>query len=376
MQNYPNRFPGRLALQQRVLPAYRAAFFDLLADSCQGGLSVFAGTPLEVEGISIASQLTKANLCRAKNLHFSNPSTKYYLCWQRGILDWLEDCNPDALILEGNPRYLSNRLAIRWMHARKRPVIGWGLGAPAIGGVFAGVRRRNRQRYLRRLNGLIAYSRKGAQEYREMGVDAEKIFVATNSVMPRPEHALPMRADSFLARPVVLFVGRLQSRKRLDILFRACAELPEAIQPRVIIVGEGPARAQFQSMANEVYPQAEFVGGKYGDEIRPYFLAADLFALPGTGGLAVQQAMAFGLPVIVARGDGTQDDLVRAENGWQVPPGDQTAFTLALAEALSDVGRLRNMGAESFRIVREEANTNTMVATFIEALKHFAGNKS
>ena len=40
------RFPGRLALQQRVLPVYRVPFVDTLADRCDGGLSVFAGQPL------------------------------------------------------------------------------------------------------------------------------------------------------------------------------------------------------------------------------------------------------------------------------------------------------------------------------------------
>ena len=33
------RFPGRLAVQQRVLPTYRAPFFDLLASACDGGVS-------------------------------------------------------------------------------------------------------------------------------------------------------------------------------------------------------------------------------------------------------------------------------------------------------------------------------------------------
>ena len=64
--------------------------------------------------------------------------------------------------------------------------------------------------------------------------------------------------------------------------------------------------------------------------------------MPGTGGLAAQQAMTYGLPLIVAKGDGTQDDLVRPENGWQVPAGDQSGFSEALRLALSDVGRLRS----------------------------------
>lgn len=368
------KFPGRLALQQRVVPTYRLPFFDLLAASCQGGLSVFAGMPLAIEGISTSSEFQVANYRPAKNVHFRNPSTKYYLCWQRGILEWLEDFQPDALILEGNPRYMSNRLAIRWMHERGRPVLGWGLGAPAITGIFSVIRHRNRFIYLKSLDGILAYSQRGAREYRAFGIPPEKVFVATNSVMPRPGHSISKRAEEFDGQPGVLFVGRLQARKRLDILFHACAALPEFIRPRLVIVGDGPARSEFLAMAESLYPQTEFVGGKYGHEVEEYFQAADLFALPGTGGLAVQQAMAYGLPVIVAKGDGTQDDLVRPGNGWQVPSGDQEAFTNALWQALSDVVRLRQMGAESFRIVSEEANINKMVETFVFALNQISGN--
>jgi glycosyltransferase involved in cell wall biosynthesis len=78
--------------------------------------------------------------------------------------------------------------------------------------------------------------------------------------------------------------------------------------------------------------------------------------------------MGHGLPVIVAKGDGTQDDLVRPENGWQVPPGDYAALVATMREALSDVVRLREMGNESFRIVSQEINLERMVEAFVRAL--------
>lgn len=361
-------FPGRLALQQRVLPAYRAPFFDLLAQACAGGLSVFAGQPLPVEGIAAAEGLQRAEYVPARNRHFSDPATKFYLCWQRGIIEWLEVANPDALIVEANPRYWSNRLAIRWMKKRGRPVLGWGLGAPPLGGILSPLRMRARLRYLSALDGLLAYSQKGAAEYRALGLPPQRVFVAANSVMPRPTYPLPARPPEFDGPPMVLFVGRLQARKRLDILLNACAALPVALQPRLVIVGDGPVISHLQSLASQIYPRTEFVGAKHGAELESYFHQADLFALPGTGGLAVQQAMAYGLPVIVARGDGTQDDLVRPANGWQVPPGEQDAFTATLHEALSDVSRLRAMGTESYRIVAEEINLGAMVAAFVNAL--------
>jgi glycosyltransferase involved in cell wall biosynthesis len=125
-------------------------------------------------------------------------------------------------------------------------------------------------------------------------------------------------------------------------------------------------------LAKAVYPSAEFPGPKHGAELAAYFSTADLFVLPGTGGLAVQEAMSYGLPVIMGRGDGTNDDLVRAGNGWQLR-GPETLIEV-LHEALCDVSRLRAMGAESHRIVAEEVNLEKMVEIFFKATNRVKSN--
>ena len=113
---------------------------------------------------------------------------------------------------------------------------------------------------------------------------------------------------------------------------------------------------------------SSFTGAKHGAEVKPYFAEADLFVLPGTGGLAIQEAMSYGLPVIVAKGDGTQDDLVREGNGWQIIPEDYGALVSTMKTALSDMARLQKMGEESYRIVSEEINIQKMVDVFVDAL--------
>jgi glycosyltransferase involved in cell wall biosynthesis len=142
--------------------------------------------------------------------------------------------------------------------------------------------------------------------------------------------------------------------------------LPVDLKPRLIIVGDGPEREALERLAKKIYPSAEFPGSKHGNELAVYFNRADLFALPGTGGLAVQEAMSHGLPVIMGQGDGTNDDLVRPENGWQI--SDPESLQTILREALTDTSRLRKMGAESYRIVAEEINLEKMVEVFIEAV--------
>src|SRR5215208_3929481 len=150
------RFPGKLALQQRVLPSYRAPFFDLHASACEGGMGLFTGSPRPVEGITTASQLQVAKYHLGQNIHLFRGSL--YLCYQPGLSDWLRNWNPDALIVEANPRYLSTPSPIKWMHGRGRPVIGWGLGAPPLAGPLTGLRQLRRLSFLRQFDALIAYS--------------------------------------------------------------------------------------------------------------------------------------------------------------------------------------------------------------------------
>lgn len=357
-------FGGRLALQQRVLTPYRARFFEALAQACESGLHVIAGTPRPAESIATIGELRGATFTTAHNLHFMRGSL--YLCYQMGLLKWLEAVDPDALIMEANPRYLSSPAAIHWMKQRQAPVLGWGLGAPARPGVFSRMRNGRRDSFLGSFDVLISYSRRGADEYAALGFPGDRIFVAPNAAVPRPTEPLPTRPASFIGKPCVLFVGRLQARKRVDNLLQACASLPPDLQPRLVIVGDGPERLNLETLARSIYPAAEFPGSKHGPELVPYFRAADLFVLPGTGGLAVQEAMSHGLPVIMGKGDGTNADLVGCANGWQVDEG--VPLVGVLAEALSDAGHLRELGAESYRIVAEEVNLERMVAVFVEAL--------
>ncbi len=364
-------FEGKVGLVQRVVPHYRAPFFNALARDCSGGLSVFAGMPQQEEMIKPVDDLQDARLTLGKNLHLFNHSL--YLCIQMGLMDWLRDWVPDALIVEANPRYLRTPAALRWMHQQAKPVIGWGLGAPTLSGPLAPLRRKRRQAFIGQFDALITYSQTGAEEYAALGYSEENIYIAVNAVTPPPAHPLPQRKPLDKGQKArVLFVGRLQERKNLDNLIRACAQLPDSLQPELVIVGDGPARGLLEALAEETYPAITFTCPLYGDALADQFQSADLFVLPGTGGLAVQQAMSYGLPVIAAEADGTQADLVRPANGWQIPSDDVPALAAALQDALSDITRLREMGAASYRIVAEEVNLDQMVQVFIQALKETA----
>ncbi len=136
-------------------------------------MSVFAGQPLSEENVTPASGLLAARYVAARNVNFLRTTSPFYQCWQKGLEDWLESWQPDVLVVEANPRTRSTLQAVRWMHARSRPVLGWGLGLPPIKGPLQDWRSANRIRFLQQLDGMIAYSQHGAQDYIQSGFDPE-----------------------------------------------------------------------------------------------------------------------------------------------------------------------------------------------------------
>lgn len=362
-------YKGRVGIVQRVLPRYRAPFFDLLAKQCNG-LGVFAGAARPSEYIPVAERLEIAEWTHAENQHLL--AGPFYLCAQRGLTEWLDEWEPDVLIVEANPRYVTTPAAVEMIKNRFRPVIGWGLGSPKPRGPLASLQMHWRKRFLRQFDALIAYSQRGAAEYHNLGFSSNRVFVAPNAVVPRSAGKPPIQEKTG-DKLTVLYVGRLQKRKHVDSLIKACATLPNAIQPKLQIVGDGQIKKGLQRLSRDIYPKTEFVGAQFGKELDRRFDQADLFVLPGSGGLAVQQAMAHGLPIIAAEGDGSQEDLVQPGNGWLVKPNDDKALQHTLAQALSDPERLRKMGEESFQRVQKDFNLENMVEAFVKAINEVTG---
>jgi glycosyltransferase involved in cell wall biosynthesis len=150
-----------------------------------------------------------------------------------------------------------------------------------------------------------------------------------------PMHRAPsLRAEWGVAAdgPVVLHVGRLAPEKNLDLLVRAWRAM-RACNPdaRLVVVGDGPARAGLQA----ALPEAHFAGMRRGMDLVNHFASADLFLFPSlteTFGNVVLEAMASGLAIVaydvaaagVLLTDGVSGRLARA--------GDEAAFVAAACE--------------------------------------------
>ena len=373
----------RISIQQRILPHYRMPFFARLAERYQGQLTLYAGDPLQSEGVRGPEQVTGIRLHRLRNLHLRGRSG-YTFCWQAGFLRSLRAATPEVAVLEANPRILSNHCAIRLLRSRGSAVVGWGLGALewSVPTYVAKVRTHLVRRYHRNFDVVIGYGRSAADAFKALGVPSNRIRIAPNStsgtlasatlrqIQEHPELVGEWKVALGLAnRPIVLFVGRLVPEKRLDVLLQACARL--AGQCQLMVVGEGPEKHRLEEHAARLGQPARFLGHRAGSEVARCFAVADVVVMPGSGGLVVQEAMSYGKAVIVGPGEtsGHNELVSHGVNGFRLATDSVDELVERLNACLADANRLRTMGQESLTIVSGRHNLEVMVDAFCSALE-------
>jgi glycosyltransferase involved in cell wall biosynthesis len=193
-----------------------------------------------------------------------------------------------------------------------------------------------------------------------MGVDLDKF---------RPDRAdrtWPSRCG--LARPLILFVGRLSEEKGIDCLLRAlCTRELQAAS--LAIVGEGPLRERLGHQIDRLglVDRAVLLGPLGHDELPVAYASADVFCLPSVGSSSgakegvptvLLEAAASGLPCVASRIGGVPDAVIDGATGILVEPGSSTQLASALARLLNNEALRRAMGGKAKQHARSFAWLN------------------
>lgn len=143
----------------------------------------------------------------------------------------------------------------------------------------------------------------------------------------------------------VLHVGRLAAEKNLQLLVRAFRSLQQSLPQRrlrLVLVGDGPLRAQLQAEL----PEALFCGVQRGDALAAHYASGDLFLFPSlseTFGNVVLEALASGMAVVAFDQAAAAQHIRHGHNGALATPGDETAFIEAARWLLEDAESLRRV---------------------------------
>lgn len=283
---------------------------------------------------------------------------------------------PNVVITEGASNLFN--ATVGWLYCKifNKKFIWWSLGKLS-GTVHTGFRKwlDNFINYLERSSdAIISYSSLGKEYFLSIGIPKEKIFVAVNVVdtdqklklYDTLKSKIEKNQDSFN----VLYVGAMTPQKKLEILLRAFSELEKKRNNCFLtIVGDGSEREKLEQLSTLLNIRNISFTGKVFDGVAEYFMNADVFVLPGLGGLAVSEAMSFGVPVIASIGDGCEKDLIESGINGII---DENLTSASLEEYLLDLydspEKLDQFKKNAKKQIETKYNINTYIENVLNAI--------
>jgi len=280
--------------------------------------------------------------------------------------------NADILVLSAwdEPTYV---LLWLWGVLLRKKIIFW-IESTAADGRRQGLKETYKKLLLSQASGCIVPGMRSFDYCRILGMPESRIFVAPNAVdreffRSQSDRLLPgreeIRRELGLSGVVILFVGRMvEEYKNISYLIRSFQRLKTSgKEVSLSMVGDGPDRANYEEMVKrQNIFGVQFLGEMGHEQLCRVYAAADIMVLPSRSepwGFVLNEAMEFGLPLVVTDRVGAGPDLVYpGENGFIVPSGDEAALVKALEKLIKDPGLRTKMGQASRKIVEHFSPEN------------------
>jgi glycosyltransferase involved in cell wall biosynthesis len=168
---------------------------------------------------------------------------------------------------------------------------------------------------------------------------------------------------------VIISVGQFIYRKGYDILLNACRDIDSKIG--VYIIGGEPTEEYLKLKKDYVLEHVHFVGFKKKEELQEFYDIADLFVLPtreDIWGLVVNEAMAYGIPVITTNMCIAGLELIENEvNGYIVPVEESNYLSKTILEFFQNSNNIRKMQNNCLLKIRKYT-IDKMASRHIEVL--------
>ncbi|TFG53873.1 MAG: glycosyltransferase [Gemmatimonadales bacterium] len=224
--------------------------------------------------------------------------------------------------------------------------------------------------------GFIGYSRHACAVYEPYG---KPTYLASNAVLPAPSDDQRALVDAAIRSRGggsvldLVYIGALTPQKHVAKLLAALTAIPGP-RPRLHVIGEGSEEARLRTLARQsgLERSVIFHGALYDDAAKWEVLrGCDLGVLPGRGGLAIQELMFYGIPVISGVADGTERDMIDPRRtGFLidgVPTPDDLRREILRFRDLSASERA-TMARAAAAAMWNEINVDRMAGAFVEAI--------
>jgi glycosyltransferase involved in cell wall biosynthesis len=292
----------------------------------------------------------------------------FFGLWNPSLLAELRRTRPDAVLVNGY-NYATCWLAFAYCALNGVPLILRGesnLLSPRTLAVRA-AKRVILGALFRRVSCFLYIGKDSKDYYRHYGVEESRLVHAPygvdNDFWRRGREKWRGRRELLRARigvpderPVIVFAGKLIDAKEPLLLLEAFSRVRRRRPCALLFAGDGPLRPELERrIGRHAIADVHIAGFLNQSEMPRAYVAGDLLVLPSRDepwGLVVNEAMNFGLPVVVTDRVGCAKDLVEpGVNGAVVPSGDGAALEAEIERLVADAELRRKWGARSEEIV-------------------------
>lgn len=367
----------KIVLVLPTLPNYRKEFLNRLSERLLEN-----GVEIQVyHGFTKKKAIKKIEDKKFESIAFETHEyslANVTVTFLKGLKQRIIEEKPDGIIMLFNPAVISFVDVLLVCMKLRIPYAIWSCGfvRPDLNGTLVRIREKFLDFFDKRATAHIAYHTTRKLYLENKGIKGNRVFVAQNTIdtesILSSYDIVDVNSRRFNRRLNVLFVGALIKGKCLKEAMSAIDSLiSSGLEISFTIIGGGSILEDLNQYCSTLTNKSDIhiLGPKYGDDLKYYFLSSDLFLLSGSGGLAINEAMAYGLPVISTNGDGTVKDLIDG-NGFMLEKNGDEKEIKELVARFYELNRSEKvlMSEQSINIIKNKVTLSLMVDNYYNSI--------
>ena len=325
---------SQVYIQYNCVAHYRARIFELLSKNDDYDFTIVADKDADTPFMQTINDLEDRGIKQiiAKTYQLAIPKLPV-LYFQPGAIWRIYNDKPSVIIALGSPYSITAWVLVIIGRLLRTPVLLWGHG---LLGNEKGFKWWLRKVFYKLASGQLLYGEYAKQLLLEKGFDKNTLHVVYNSLDYDDQldiynkltddmklefrQGLGMSTDEKL----LVFTGRLQPVKRLDLILDAMAILNQkGLIVHVAFIGDGQEKERLSDLAivNNIGHQVHFLGSSFDERYLGLVLSSsDLCVIPSGAGLSIMHSMIFGTPVLI------HDDIKNHFPEWEAVIEGETGF--------------------------------------------------
>lgn len=307
---------------------------------------------------------------RFQNVNYDLKFTHYEVPFSiKGYLDMIKHIAPQYVILFLHLKDKVMIPVIEYCKTHKIPVIYWNHGInietpndKLKNAIFHFIHNQ--------CDALITYTPDMKQYFTEK--NQKKLFIAYNTLNfadidkdKVPDKETTKQKYGIKEKRVILYISRMMPYKRVDLLMDLFADLDD-----IAVVMVGPGFSKEQKNKVDSHKNLYYLGEKYGSDVNEIYKMGDVFSTPGHIGLAMNEALFWGLPVVLLQGTHAPEIYYMKNGVTGYLAENEEDFKSYTIDLLRDDVKLRKMSEACSDVYNREVSIDRMFQGFEDAITY------